>query len=121
VAAGGTVIKWTSDTLSPGLKTAPLLLHKKLEAFMDFQSEQVQDYMRSNAPWTDRTGNARNGLFARGVSDVTTHSIVCYHTVPYGIWLEVRFSGKNAIILPTILNEGKRVMSSLRHFLDRLT
>jgi len=114
------IIKWTSDTLKPGLKAFPAVFHVRLDVFMDHEATKVQDYMRSNAPWTDRTSNARNGLFARATSGGVVHSIVAYHTVPYGIWLEVRHSGKYAIITPTIQYEGQRIMKDLQGFLGRM-
>lgn len=114
------MVVWTRDTLSPSLKISAVTLHKRLDAFMDFQSTKVQDYMRANAPWTDQTSNARNGLFAKASEGSPTHTIVAYHTVPYGIWLEVRHNGQFAIITPTIINEGQRIMESLHNFLGRL-
>lgn len=109
---------WTHDTLTPKLKKTVLTLGAKLDLFLDFESEHVQDYMRTHAPWTDRTSNARNGLFAKAVTG-DAHAIVCYHTVPYGIWLEVRHSGRYAIIEPTIQVEGKRIMTALNGLLSR--
>jgi hypothetical protein len=74
--------------------------------------------MRQNAPWTDQTGNARNGLFAEAKHDWgRTHAIVLYHSVPYGIWLEVRHQGRYAIILPTAKEQGMAVMNTLRDLL----
>lgn len=109
-----------SDTLTPGLKMAPLNFHLRLRAFTEFQSNHVQDHMRLRAPWTDRTGNARNGLFAAARDDGHTFSVVCYHTVPYGVWLEVKQSGKFAIVTPTLPVEGKRIMSELTGLLPKL-
>lgn len=111
---------FTSDTLTPSLRKAALGFGEKVDALLEFESEHVQDFMRNNAPWTDRTANARGGLFARNASEGATHSIVCYHTVPYGIWLEVRFSGRYAIIQPTIEHEGRRIMGVLRTLLKKL-
>jgi hypothetical protein len=116
----GTVVQWTHDTLTPGLAVSTATLHKRLDTFMAFQESKVQDYMRTNAPWTDQTGNARNGLFAKASEGDPVHNIVCYHTMPYGIFLEVRFNGTYAIITPTILNEGERIMAALHKFLDNL-
>lgn len=118
--AGGSVVRWTRDTLTPGLTVSAATLHKRLDTFMAFQESKVQDYMRTNAPWTDQTSNARNGLFAKASVGDPVHTIVVYHTVPYGIWLEVRHAGQFAIITPTILSEGQRIMESLHGFLSRL-
>lgn len=111
---------WVSDTLTPGLVKSPVTLRVALRAFTSYQSSKVQDFMRSNAPWTDRTGNARGGLFASARSDGNGHTIVIYHTVPYGIWLEVAHGGQYAIITPTLRVEGRRIMSELSHFLGKM-
>jgi hypothetical protein len=76
--------------------------------------EQMVAYAKQNAPWEDRTTDARENLHY----DITyerdgSMSVWLAHggggagkrdtkEVPYGIWLEVRWGGKYAIILPTI-------------------
>jgi hypothetical protein len=73
----------------------------------------VQEYARSHAPWEDRTGDARDGLTAEGDFSFVSYTITLYHTVDYGIWLETRWHGKYAIILPTIEVMGPRFMAEL--------
>lgn len=63
-----------------------------------YVATQSESFMRSNAPWTDRTGNARSGLRAKVVSSGDKVAIVLHHSVPYGPYLEVRFGGKYGII-----------------------
>jgi hypothetical protein len=78
-----------------------------------YVAPQIQSDMRANAPWEDQTGNARNGLFS--VVQVSTNevAIVLYHSVPYGIWLELRWSGKYAIITPSLAKWGPRFFALL--------
>lgn len=80
---------------------------------------RVENYMKNNAPWTDRTSNARNGLAARAYSDGSDVGIILYHQVPYGIWLEVKYGGRDAIIQPTIDAMGPEVMSRFNRLLER--
>jgi hypothetical protein len=40
-------------------------------------------------------------------------TIIIAHGVPYGIWLEVRFSGRYAIIGPTLVYTGDLTMRLL--------
>lgn len=63
---------------------------------------QAEAHMKNNAPWTDQTGNARNGLKTQ--VEVQRNNVVIYlfHQVPYGVYLETRWSGKFQIINPTI-------------------
>ncbi len=75
-------------------------------------------WMKANAPWNDVTGAARNGLtgrygggsggrdatgrFTAGGGSAASHRVTFAHSVLYGIWLEVRFDGRNAIIMPAV-------------------
>lgn len=108
------------DTLRPGLAAFPAKLDAAIGAVMEYQSANVQDYARSNASWTDRTPNARNGLFAKAYRRGKAHGIVLYHSVPYGIWLEVRWGGKYRIIVPTIQVQGRAVMQMISKVLQRM-
>lgn len=69
--------------------------------------------MRANAPWKDHTANARNGLTARPQSQPGKHVIILSHSMPYGIWLEVRWSGKYGIIPESVRTGGQEVMQML--------
>lgn len=91
-----------------------------LSALMQYEARGIESYMRQNAPWQDDTGNARNGLSARPSGDGLHIGIDLFHTVPYGIWLETRFSGSYAIIVPTINAKAPEVMESCRNLMSRL-
>ena len=77
--------------------------------------------MKTTAPWTDRTGNARSGLSSK-VDWVPKklHAIHLFHRVPYGIFLEVRWAGRFAVILPTIRQFGPDTMRLLSKLFARL-
>jgi hypothetical protein len=88
----------------------------------------IQDDARRNAPWEDRTGNARSGIFfavdgfglgtitgevtadaKAEMSDVTVESgdkdtliVTLGHSVFYGRYLELSNGGRYAIIMSTI-------------------
>lgn len=90
--------------------------------------QHIQDAARAGAPWEDRTGNARSGLFygvdglgmGEIVGDISSEAkalmnetevvsasrneiiIVLGHTVFYGKYLEVSRAGRHAIIMSTI-------------------
>lgn len=81
----------------------------------------IETYMKTNAPWTDRTTNARNGLQAVAVAVARfKHWILMTHSVEYGIYLEGSNNGKYAIIKPTLRVFGPRVMGTLTKIMDRL-
>jgi hypothetical protein len=74
----------------------------RARAVMEAKADDILRYAQDNAPWSDRTGDARDGL----VVDVTEQGNDIYlelaHTVDYGQWLEVIQSGRFAIIMPTL-------------------
>lgn len=77
-------------------------------------------YMKANAPWRDDTGNrkdrvpgaARAGLFAVANVDGSHKVITFSHGVDYGIWLEIKHSGRHEIIMPSIKHIGQELMES---------
>lgn len=65
---------------------------------------QMEEYARARAPWQNRTGAARAGLYgyADKVDDDAFIAGVAHGPdVDYAIWLEIRNNGRNAIISPT--------------------
>jgi len=86
-----------------GDQTREYLERKKagLHALLLNWAGTMEEYAKSHAPWTDRTGNARQGL--HGGVDVWGDQQVLYlsHGVEYGIWLELAHGGNYAIVGPT--------------------
>lgn len=101
-----------------------------IQAAANYWGQSIQDTARKEAPWEDRTGNARGGLFfaidgfgldtitgevtpeaASEMSDVALESgdantliVTLGHTVFYGKYLELSNGGKYAIVMSTIEN-----------------
>lgn len=113
-------ISWSERSLFSNLDEAPAKLDGALFAFTEYWSDEVRNHARQTAPWTDRTGNARLGLSTATEHERDMHSIILFHRMPYGIWLEVRFGGRYAVILPTIRTKGKEVMSGARDLMRRM-
>lgn len=68
-------------------------------------AEEMVNYAKENRPWTDRTEKARLGLQAQVFWQDREHfTIFLGHgpDVEYGIWLEVRWGGRYAILVPTL-------------------
>lgn len=88
---------------------------------MQEEGKKLEDYMKLNRPWTDRTGNARNGLRANvnyyGGDYV---SIVLSHGVYYGVYLEYAMEKRFAIINPTLLSQGPNVIRAFDGAMARL-
>lgn len=83
---------------------------KAIEFTLDYWATRAMSQMKSGARWSDRTTNARNGLMAKRFNSDDGASLVLWHSVPYGIWLEVRWSGRYAIIGPTLNDIAPKVL-----------
>jgi hypothetical protein len=102
-------VQITKDTLTPGIaKLDDDILDIVFKVFTYWSTKGVSE-MRTNAKWSDRTGNARNGLGATVYDTDKYIDLVFYHRVPYGVFLEVRWSGKYAIIGPTMASVAPRL------------
>lgn len=102
-------------------------LQRALYGVVKYWDGPVERYMKHNAPWTDRTTNARNGLFATAQKSATrimesTFAIVLGHSVDYGVYLEEGTSKMRArpIIMPTIRIYAPKVIGTLTKILNRL-
>lgn len=96
-------------------------LDRAVAGAVKFRSHITEGWMKENAPWTDRTGNARSGLTAETEHvPKVHHTIHLFYKVPYGIWLEVRFAGRYSVIIPAIIDQGPKLMRTLNKIIDRL-
>lgn len=87
---------------------------------MERQGDLATAYMKTNAPWTDRTSVARNGLGAIAFKQGTRWVLNLFGRANYQIWLEVKNGGKYAIITPTIQIWGPRIMRNMSGLIERL-
>lgn len=110
---------WQDQTLMRNLTNGNERVQQGLIAVMEYNAPKCEAYMKTNAPWSDQTANARNGLRAQAFRDGDNHGIILFHQVPYGIWLEVKYGGRYSIIVPTIEVMGPQVMASCQRMLDR--
>jgi hypothetical protein len=119
---GGSFVKmaWSDDGLMDGLNNGAKRLNDQVELILNRFAPEIENWMKSNASWTDQTGAARNGLAARYYNEQDSRGIILYHQVPYGIWLEVRFSGRYGIIVPAMEEWGPRVMEGMRGMMERI-
>lgn len=77
----------------------------------------IEEYMKINAPWIDRTSNARQGLNVRPRREGHVIHIDLAHTMEYGIYLELANAGSYAIINPTLDIYAPMVWDSVKKLL----
>lgn len=104
----------TRDTLTPTLERFDAEVQESIRAVLEYWGARAVTEMRMNASWTDRTSNARNGLASSVYVGDTDATLVLFHTMNYGIWLEVRWSGRYAIIGPTLNDVGPKALEMVR-------
>jgi len=90
------------NSMLRGAASASVTVSKHLENQVLDTAIDALEYAKANATWADRTGDAREGLdtdvYWQGQEIVWE----LFHTVDYGLYLETRWNGKYAIIMPTL-------------------
>lgn len=93
---------FTDTSLAVALAGADAEVYAEAQKIVLEVAQKSLEYAKANAPWEDRTGDARAGLNVDVQSDGDSILMSLYHTVDYGLWLEVIQSGNFAIIMPTL-------------------
>ena len=99
MASGGIFF---TNTLIKGVTRAEETYPHVVEEEMLHLAIEALEYAKENAPWDDRTGDARRGLDVHVEWEGMEIVLSMFHTVPYGQWLETIQSGSFAIIMPTL-------------------
>lgn len=88
---------------------------RSAEEIAKYFAPQMETHAKANAPWTDRTGNARQSLY--GWWDKQGKKVIVFisHGRDYGLWLEIRNSGRYAILWPTVEEFIPQIKSMLRN------
>lgn len=75
---------------------------------------RMEGEAKRNAPWTDRTGNARQTI--RGVSGWAGKKLRCGVTgnMEYSPYLEFTHEGQNKVLWPTVQNNEQKIMDAYR-------
>lgn len=77
-------------------------VRRMLPLYMKNTQRQMDAFMRANAPWDDRTGDARRTLHSRIFQQQDEFTIIAGHGVWYGYWLEKKWGGKYGILQKTL-------------------
>lgn len=90
------------------------IVYEVVKQIIDNNFIQAENFARGNAPWTDRTGDARRSI---GSVDDSSKDIIRYWLkigVDYGIWLEISNQGKYRILVPTMTIFEANIIRDLR-------
>lgn len=77
----------------PGAAAYMAAIRRAIHGVMQRWAPEIQNYMRTNAPWTDRTSNARQGLYTEvnppaPAEVVNVLELIMAHGMDYGFYLE---------------------------------
>lgn len=87
---------------------------------VDDHTPEVVRFAQEKARWQDITGMARAFLHAKSFHEPSRHTIVLYHQVSYGPYLEINWNGRWGIILLTIEVMGEELMKKLVGILKQI-
>lgn len=94
-------------------------IHQGIQAIAQRWAPEIENWMKQNAPWTDRTGNARQTLYTE-TSEVVNEMVelILSHGVYYGIFLELCNAGKYAIVGPALDHFAPKIWADVRRMLS---
>lgn len=91
-------------------------------AVAQYVATEMQNDAKRTASWTDRSGNARSGLFGTAEADFAQKVVVLYlshgSAIDYGVWLELAGGGKHAVVMRTMQSHYEPLMQMLRETLN---
>ena len=90
-----------------------------LKILSDHYAPEIENWMKDNASWEDRTGNARQALWAEATALVAGAMVQFGHgaNIPYGLYLETLYSGKYAIIGPALDYFAPKIWADIKSLL----
>lgn len=117
-------IEWNAEELVSNLKKLDRAFTSKeyggLLMLMQTAASKMESWSKQNAPWTDRTGHARQRLTGQAYwenSNIVVAAIA--HQVDYGIWLELAHQRKYAILEKALEEHRGEIEDAVRTLLER--
>lgn len=120
MARGKAGIRWSTppSVLADALEQYGNRVLTTVAGIAQYTATAMQNDAKANAPWTDRTGNARTGLFGTSEADFAKKVVTIYLShgaiVSHGVFLELAHNGRYAIIMRTMQAHYEPLMQMLR-------
>jgi hypothetical protein len=122
--AGRGGIEWNADTLSAKLLASNGKALSYLTKTTAYNSLAAEGWSKKNAPWRDRSSNARNSLssvYRAGLfGGSSKFEIDIAHGMYYGIFLELKNGGRYSIIDKTVAHQGPIFMRMADKVIQRM-
>lgn len=74
---------------------------------------EVESWLKNNAPWTDRTGNLRQSMWAEFQQFALDLALVFDYGLDYGVFLELGNSGAYAVTGPALDYFAPRIWAEI--------
>lgn len=116
-------IRWTRppSELATAVERYGERVLQAVAAVAQYTATAMQNDAKANAAWTDRTGNARTGIFGTSEADFAAKVVTIYLShgalIDYGVYLELANSGRYAVIMRTMQAHYEPLMAQLRDLL----
>jgi hypothetical protein len=94
-------------------------IHRGVFVIAQRWAPEIANYMKANAPWTDRTGNARQALYTAVEVVNSMVELIMSHGVEYGIFLELKNAGHFAIVNPALDYFAPKIWQDVRELVSR--
>lgn len=109
-----------SSEVQNNLKALPSKVNAAVGMYAKTASKTLENQAKQNAPWTDRTGHARQRLTGDANEVEKGWQIELSHGVDYGIYLELAHEKRFAILQPTIISRSNEILHGFTHLMDKM-
>ena len=89
-----------------------------VQLLLQSYAPSIETWMKANAPWTDRTANARQSLYANVELLLDGGVLIFDHGVTYGVFLEYANQGRFAIIAPALDHFAPLIWADIQRLLS---
>lgn len=122
--AGDIRIEWNASELVSALNNLDRAFTAReyggLLMLMQTAATKMERWAKENAPWTDRTGQARQRLTGQAYwEDKNIVVAAIAHQVDYGIWLELAHQRKYAILEKALEEHRGEIEEAVKTLLER--
>lgn len=80
-------------------------IEAEVVAYVESLLDEVEAWLKTNAPWQDRTGEARANLYS-DIEQVVRQSVTLLMShgphIPYSVFLEHGFRGRYSVLRPAL-------------------
>ncbi|MBP3930990.1 MAG: HK97 gp10 family phage protein [Peptostreptococcaceae bacterium] len=109
--------KFDANNLIKGLAEREIKTRAALGLYADTVAKKMEAHAKSNKPWTDRTGRAKQSLNSSWSWRGDVARVELSHGVDYGIYLEFCNERRFSVISPTINYIAPKAIKGLNNII----